>query len=657
MDMPLKVLASIVTVTFALVLLASTPRRQPATWLGAFFSLIAINQGAEATRAIAFNPSFDLYLYRIASVAAALDPIALALFVRTLTNRGLPKGIPFPLVTAVGVSMAIYAALALDTRALAPWMDTWQAFPIVLIAYTSWVYVGLLLACLRPDVVDDQSPWRPLIPALAVAVLPALVRLVEAIWYLRPVYTADDYLGLFATKIACLIGFGFLLWSIAQHYHAHRAPRIIAPSILGGMLISALVSSGNLVIALEASGIPQASRWIDVSRAQASLRWLLFGLLTSVAVFRADPFALSLAARRRAARVMIAVTLLTGGVLALIIVANLTGSAFGSDPVMVITLIGAAVLSQGARRLVDRVASALYGVPVPGDPVAVHEAYRVAVVAVLSRGGVPRRDASLQRLRAEYGLRDDEASILHKQAYESLALPLARGQMLADRYEVEQLVGRGAQGRVFLAQDLLLGRRVVLKEVQVDRQDALQEARLAGGLEHPNIVRVYDVIPRRDSAVLVSEYVAGGTLATRIEEEGPLDASAGLQLIDQLLAALEAVHERGIVHMDIKPSNILLTPQGQAKLADFGIAKVSRDMTLALGIPGSGTPGWMAPEQEQGRASPAVDVHAVGLIAKRCIVPLGPGASDVIDRALLPDPVQRYTTATQMRSDLQPYLR
>lgn len=204
-----------------------------------------------------------------------------------------------------------------------------------------------------------------------------------------------------------------------------------------------------------------------------------------------------------------------------------------------------------------------------------------------------------------------------------------------ERFHVGRVLGEGGFGRTYLAQDTVLERDVVLKELEhvgvgEARELLLHEAKTAANLSHANVVVVHDVIEEEGRLLLVMEYVPGGTLDDRLGE--PIDLKASFELISDVLEGLEALHEAGIVHRDLKPSNILITPEDVAKITDFGVAAHIED-----GGPDEGddtfvgTPRWMAPEQLAGDPPiPETDVYAAGAILYRMLTgehPLGLGDS------------------------------
>ncbi len=162
-------------------------------------------------------------------------------------------------------------------------------------------------------------------------------------------------------------------------------------------------------------------------------------------------------------------------------------------------------------------------------------------------------------------------------------MTLAAGTKLG-RYEIRSKIGEGGMGEVYLAQDLKLDRKVALKilptEIASDPQRLrrfLQEARAAAALKHPNIAHIYEIGETDDQHFIAMEYIEGLPLSARINGS-PLDVSEIVQLGIQIADALDEAHTKGITHRDIKPSNIIITPRGQAKLVDFGLAKVRRSM-------------------------------------------------------------------------------
>lgn len=180
---------------------------------------------------------------------------------------------------------------------------------------------------------------------------------------------------------------------------------------------------------------------------------------------------------------------------------------------------------------------------------------------------------------------------------------------------------------VYLAQDSVLRRPIALKRLHPHllhhaetRARFEVEALAVAGFAHENIVRLYDLVREDDRIMLAFEYIEGGNLTVLLEKaKGPLSNLASLSIAIQLLSGLAAAHAKGMVHRDVKPGNILLGPEGQVKLTDFGVAHLAGENTLTHTGHLLGTPQFMAPEQADGRAiGPAVDVFAAGVLFYRC---------------------------------------
>lgn len=191
--------------------------------------------------------------------------------------------------------------------------------------------------------------------------------------------------------------------------------------------------------------------------------------------------------------------------------------------------------------------------------------------------------------------------------------------MIAGRYRLDREIGRGGSGTVHLAHDEVLGRQVAIKRIglipgsdSVELERAEREARLAAALTHPHVVSVFDLVDEQDVRWLVMEYVDGETLAERVRGSGPLEATEAAALLAQTADALVEAHRRGIVHRDVKPSNIMIAGT-TAKLNDFGIARSADDASLTQTGLVTGSPAYLAPEVASGSsATPASDVWSLG---------------------------------------------
>ena len=195
------------------------------------------------------------------------------------------------------------------------------------------------------------------------------------------------------------------------------------------------------------------------------------------------------------------------------------------------------------------------------------------------------------------------------------AMPPAVG-----RFRLLRSLGRGAQSQVWLAHDPRLDREVAVKVLtQADRASVdawLHEARAVSRLTHPNIVPVFEADLEGGQAYMVFEYVVGGTLADHLRQRGRLPARDAVGLMLGVLDGLQAAHQAGVVHRDLKPTNVMLDPQGRPRVMDFGIA--ARLSGAALSAPSNrivGTPGYISPEAARGeQASPGMDVFAAAVM-------------------------------------------
>src|SRR2546423_3234570 len=206
--------------------------------------------------------------------------------------------------------------------------------------------------------------------------------------------------------------------------------------------------------------------------------------------------------------------------------------------------------------------------------------------------------------------------------------------VLAGRYERRGVLGQGGMGTVYDAWDRRLERAVALKVLRPTmaadatvRARFEAEARAAATLLHPNVVAVFDSGDDAGTAFLVMERLPGHTLRHEISG-GPLSPDRVRAVLADILAALGAAHDAGIVHRDIKPGNVLFAPDGSAKVADFGIAK-----SAGLDLTGTGeivgTTAYLSPERLEGAAaSPASDVYAVGVLAYEALTGRKPFPAD-----------------------------
>ncbi len=197
--------------------------------------------------------------------------------------------------------------------------------------------------------------------------------------------------------------------------------------------------------------------------------------------------------------------------------------------------------------------------------------------------------------------------------------------LLAQRYELQRLLGRGGMAYVYYAHDRLLGRSVAVKILREEyardarfRERFRQEAAAAARLNHPNIVTVYDFGYTDNRLFIVMEYVPGQTLRQIIDARAPLPPQEALSLMVQACAGLGYMHRLGLVHCDLKPQNLLVTPDGRLKVTDFGIARAwagIRETAQTSTTVVWGSPRYFSPEQAAGKPPlPASDVYALGVV-------------------------------------------
>jgi serine/threonine protein kinase len=195
-----------------------------------------------------------------------------------------------------------------------------------------------------------------------------------------------------------------------------------------------------------------------------------------------------------------------------------------------------------------------------------------------------------------------------------------RSNTLNNRYRLDKIIGEGGFAHVFLATDLLLGRLVAIKvmeESQIKDKDLLarfhKEAQAIAALDHPNILQIYDFGVDKGNPYLVMPYISGGTLAEHMKQ-GPFTLDEIGVYLDQIGSALDYAHQRGIVHRDIKPGNLLMRPNGQLVLMDFGLVKLLQNAELPEQTAIVGTVAYMAPEQYYGLVSAASDIYMLGVL-------------------------------------------
>lgn len=259
------------------------------------------------------------------------------------------------------------------------------------------------------------------------------------------------------------------------------------------------------------------------------------------------------------------------------------------------------------------------------------------------------------------------------------------GRLLAGRYLLMERIDEGGAGQVWRARDERLGREVAVKILGTDADEAFRErfadeSRRAASVAHPNVVTIFDEGRDGDDSFMVMEYVRGHTLRDMVADRGPLRPHEAARLVAQVAAALDAAHEAGVIHCDVKPANVIVDQTGVAKLTDFGIARAARGPREHELI---GTARYIAPERVAGDPpTERSDVYSLGLVAYELVAGRQPnaeldtedllrqrlegpppslrharvGVSDAVDRvvrrALAREPNDRYGSAGAFARDL-----
>src|SRR3954454_11681282 len=206
-------------------------------------------------------------------------------------------------------------------------------------------------------------------------------------------------------------------------------------------------------------------------------------------------------------------------------------------------------------------------------------------------------------------------------------MTLAPDFTLGDRYRLQQRIAIGGMGEVWRATDALLGRRVAVKVLKPEYaadphfvERFRNEARHTAALSHPGIANVFDYGEVGDMAYLVMELVDGEPLSTVLARDGRLTPATTLDVVGQAGLALQAAHEAGVIHRDVKPGNILIRPDGVVKVTAFGIARVGDAAPVPQTGMVVGTAAYLSPEQASGRSTTAAsDIYSLGVVAYECL--------------------------------------
>lgn len=260
------------------------------------------------------------------------------------------------------------------------------------------------------------------------------------------------------------------------------------------------------------------------------------------------------------------------------------------------------------------------------------------------------------------------------------------GQIIDDKYEILTLIGQGGMSKVYLARDRRLNKQWAVKEIQKKTRDknnevvvqsAIAEANMIKQLDQPSIVRIVDIIDNPDVIYIIEDYIEGETLNTILEENGAQPQELVIEWAMQICEALEYLHTRkpAIIYRDMKPSNVMLKPDGNIKIIDFGIAREYKEQSLADTV-SLGTKGYAAPEQfgGKGQTDARTDVYCLGVTLYHLVTghspcdppyeiypirhwnpQLDPGLEAVIEKCTQLNPNDRYQSCAELLYALQHY--
>ena len=234
------------------------------------------------------------------------------------------------------------------------------------------------------------------------------------------------------------------------------------------------------------------------------------------------------------------------------------------------------------------------------------------------------------------------------------------GTLLGGRYRILTLLGRGGMGEVYRAMDLTLGQSVALKflpEEAARNQSLLErfhgEVRVARLVSHPNVCRVYDIGQVEGMPFISMEYVDGEDLACLLTRIGRLPADKAVETARKLCAGLAAAHDRGVIHRDLKPQNIMINKRGEVVIMDFGLAAIASELTGAEAR--SGTPAYMAPEQIKGGAVTArSDIYALGLVLYELFTGKRPFEAKSLQQLIDLQEAAQLSSMTTIAADIDP---
>lgn len=691
MDVALHAAVVAATGVVALLVLAANPRRNWNQWLASFLLLVSANFAL-----VGLGPWLQLQIelgtvdpawavrtgalaQRLGYVVQAADPAALVYFASVFPRR---TGLAASRWGAVVVWAPATAFLVAEVagRALSEGMrddvGIVAAWALYLSAFYAYACARLLLSLLE----ERSGIMARQVGALALGVLVAMLpRIALSVWRMLPhdVWRDDPVLAGaldLGLRLALLWAAFAAAWLLVRRAPAAAERRAAAAGTLRLVGLACVAFSALWIgaAALRAAAATGLLPGLDAAAPGGflqtgllfTIRWFVFVAAVAAGILRYEVLSV------RPSTLADAGTVAAGA--AVFLVAALGADVLGP---WVAGALATGALA-GAVAGVRRARVAVGHAPRPARATEVYAALLAAELASPGGGDAAR----LAEARRSLGISADD----HRRLAAAAEAEEAAGSSPAvlGRYTTVRRLGAGGSATALLVLDREHGELRVLKEYHRDwlgeagvRDAARREVEVARRVSHPNLVAVHDLVATDAGLFLVTEYAEGGSLRDLLRDRGPLPPAEVAAIGAQALAGLEALHEAGVVHGDLKPENVLLDGGGRVKLADFGAARASPGRrTLAHGDfhgAAAGTMLYMAPEQLQGApATPATDLYALGavLYELRTGRPYGaerpwdrgaprprfaPAWEGLFRRALAPEPSDRFPTAPAMLDALR----
>lgn len=621
----LNVVSGLLLALVGLVVLTVRPRRLPSV----AFSAFSILWGAE------------IVVANLAQMATTVDTAG-------------------PLIFGfVALAIPVYVPLLLFVGEYPPPRPSWSRHPAWLAVVTLPALSLLALLAIRPDLYVDgfSVQGTTVVPERGPLFVPvglfntrlAFVAALGAVVYRarsEDLEVSRDAVTLLAAGLLAYVSFraaDAVAWTVIRPASFDQLASLMGDWPYPLYVAVGLLSLAAVVAVLATLGRPRGGPWAPLVWAAGTvplafgvIEWQLVSAeltpiqtlgvwrlamvgLFAYAIGRYRLFDLELRVRRLTGGIAyVAAVALLGGIL----YASL-GDAFQGVPVLGVTAgLGVLAVCYPVYRLTPQLLDR-WSPRTSRDTSLEGHKLEVYLAALARTGSGDEDDPTLQELREELGIGTTEHRILAAEAG-SLGVDQRPGSELA-RFEVHEELGSGGFARALRASDQRLDREVVLKAPlppwagdEEGRERFLEEARLAAQVHHPNVVTVHEVVPDADPPLMVLEHVSGGSLAEILDED-PLDPGGAVTWTMDLLDGLEALHEEGILHRDVKPANVLVDGDGTAKLADFGVAVPSSALdeaaTMAATHVHPGSLGYMSPEQARGATlDEASDLYSVGVV-------------------------------------------